>query len=89
MNEPMKITKEMRDRKEERISQMIDRVLFWCESNEDIQSVEYFQNHMLPLVKEANQEVFECEADEWEESISKHMAEMPGRRYSQELADCP
>lgn len=26
MNEPMKITKEMRDRKEERISQMVDRV---------------------------------------------------------------
>ena len=25
MNEPMKITKEMRDRREERISQMIDR----------------------------------------------------------------
>lgn len=26
MSEPMKITKEMRDRKEERISQMVDRV---------------------------------------------------------------
>ena len=58
------------------LKEMIDRVLFWCEYNEDIESVEYFQSHMLPLVKEANQEVFECEADEWEESISKHMAEM-------------
>lgn len=58
------------------LKEMIDRVLYWCEYNEDIQSVEYFQNHMLPLVKEANQEVFECEADEWEESISEHMAEM-------------
>lgn len=58
------------------LKEMVDRVLFWCESNEDTQSVEYFQNHMLPLVKEANQEVFECEADQWEESIFEHMAEM-------------
>lgn len=66
------------------LKEMIDRVLFWCESNEDIQSVEYFQNHMLPLVKEANTEVFECEADEWEESISKHMEEMAeeGQTYN-------
>lgn len=39
MNEPMKITKEMRERKEERISQMIDRV------NKDIKNaVERKQN---------------------------------------------
>ena len=58
------------------LKEMIDRVLYWCEYNKDTQSVEYFRNHMLPLVKEANQEVFECEADECEESISEHMAEM-------------
>ena len=58
------------------LKEMIDRVLYWCEYNKDTQSVEYFRNHMLPLVKEANQEVFECEVDEWEESISEHMAEM-------------
>ena len=39
MNEPMKITKEMRDRKGERISQMVDRV------NKDIKmAVERKQN---------------------------------------------
>ena len=39
---------------------------------------------MLPLVKEANQEVFECEADEWEESISRHMEEIgeEGQTYT-------
>lgn len=66
------------------LKEMVGRVLFWCESNEDAQSVEFFRNHMLPLVKEANQEVFECEADEWEESISRHMEEIgeEGQTYT-------
>ena len=55
------------------INWLTEGVLHWCQNGEELESIEYFRDRMLPLVKAIDQGMVQDEIEEWEKDIAEYI----------------
>ena len=55
------------------INKLTEDTMSWCMNDEDLESIEYFQEHLLPLVKAIQLGLVQDEIEEWEKSIADYI----------------
>lgn len=55
------------------INKLTEGVIHWCQNDEELESVEYFRDRMLPLVKAIDQGMVQDEIEEWEKDIAEYI----------------
>jgi len=58
------------------INDFIQETIDCCSNGEEVESIEYFRDHLFPLVKQINNGMVFDEIDRWEEEIEKYIDEV-------------
>jgi hypothetical protein len=56
------------------INKLTDTTISFCKTYSELESIEYFQQSMLPLVKAINNGMVQDEIEEWEKAIAEYIA---------------
>ncbi|MCI6771200.1 MAG: hypothetical protein MR567_04450 [Oscillospiraceae bacterium] len=66
------------------INELTDGVIYWCKNGEEVESVEYFRDELLPLVKAVPLGMVQDEIAQWEKGIDAYIdrVEDESERYA-------
>lgn len=63
----------MADEKWKNINELTEEVILWCKNYEELESIEYFRDNLLPMVKAIPLGMVQDETAEWEKDISDYI----------------
>lgn len=55
------------------INRLVSNTISWCENGDELESMEYFKEHLFLLVKAINIGMVHDEIDEWEQQINEYI----------------
>lgn len=55
------------------INSLVDGVVEWCKNYTELETIEFFRDHLFPLVKQIEQGMVQDEVAEWQKEISSYI----------------